>query len=313
MKKPKKPLVLTVANRKGGVGKTTSVHILAPYFATVLGLRTVIFDFDEQANITRRYCSVETNGDHCHAARHPDYEEIVAEDPAFTGSSSSTDLFFGNPIYPYPTDIENLEILPANTAQIEQLNNVSGNEKDTVATLLYEFFKRDDVAEMEWDIILIDTPPSSISPLTRSAIRASTHCLIPTEMEKMAIEGLVGVITAINKENREKTEDTTVIGILPTSMQKNQSVHMSIYKTLCEHESFGKYMIKYPAWNRSDILKLSIPEMYSKEVSAATPWDGSCFSKKNRDEVELWCSFVAKSMGFKPRLTPNKKQEFVLA
>ena len=281
--------ILCVTNNKGGVSKTTAVQIMAPYAAAVIGLNVLVVDMDEQANLSLRYIGMRKNETgNWIPLDHPDKDEIKEEDPNFIGYSSVTDLFSTGVVYPYPTKHENLTLLPPHGGQIKKIAAIHSNEG--VQSVLYNFFNLPEVQEMEWDLVIIDTPPS-LGALTLSAIRAATHVLIPCIMETKCIEGLPAVIAKVNMENRKKNHDekTVIAGILPTQFKKNQAVHNDYFEELKNHTTYSPLLINSPMYDRSDIRHMDEKIKEQVNVPPISPFDKSTFQAKNRRECEAWC------------------------
>lgn len=159
--------IICVANQKGGVGKTTTVVNLGASLAT-LGKRTLIVDFDPQANATSGLGIDKTE------VRKSIYRAIIGE---LDLSETIVELT-------HPALKSNLSLSPSNSdlsgATVE-LTDVAGKErklKDAVRPL-----------KESYEFIFIDCPPS-LGLLTINALVASDSVLIPMQCEYYAMEGL---------------------------------------------------------------------------------------------------------------------------
>jgi len=288
--------ILVVANQKGGVSKSTACQILAPYSAAVCGLNTLIVDLDEQANLALRYIKMRKNetGEWL-PERHPEADEILKEDPDFVGYSAATDIIKYGIVYPYSTSHELLTILPPHGGHIKEIASASSNEQ--IQASLYNFFNLPEVQDMGWDLVIIDTPPS-LGALTLSAIRASTHVLIPAILERKCMEGLTGVLTKVNMENRKKpkSEKTEILGILPTQFQSQQPLHKKYFRTLENDPTFSDLLIRQPMCVRSDIKMMDEKVKSGTDINPISPFDKRSFKAKNRRECELWCKEIMDRM-----------------
>lgn len=284
--------VLTVANRKGGVAKTTVCQIFAPYAAGVLNLNVLIVDLDEQGSLSLRYVPMKrTTSSDLVPTEHPDSAEIRAENPNFKGWSASTDIFSEGVVYEYGTQLENLDILPAYSHAVRELNKIDFDE--SVQSRLFHFVNHQTVIEMGWDLIIIDTPPA-MNALTLSAVRASTHVLIPSIMEQKSIEGLISILAKIRAENMKKPKQfaSQVVGVLPTLFQKNQTIHRHVLEKLRETENIGNLVFENIMYDRSDIRKMD-----TTTASPITPFDNSgIFATNSKQECENWCNELARKM-----------------
>lgn len=300
---------LVVANNKGGVAKTTAVQILAPYAAAVLQLNTLIIDMDEQGNLSLRFIDmVKSDTGDWVPDKHPETESIQEDDPEFDGVSDIIDLLESGIMYPYPTQHEKLTILPSNGPKIKRVATLRAHED--VQAFLYNFFKRPEVQEVGWDLILIDTPPS-LGALTLSAIRAATHVLVPVIPETKCMEGLYSVFTKVNMENRKKPaqDKTEIAGILLTKYQKNQPVHRKYLAELKGHSSYRTHLIDAPMYDRSDIRGMDEKIKEGTTVPTISPFDKTTFKATNRRECEAWCKEVMERVFGKEEVADRLSQQ----
>jgi chromosome partitioning protein len=169
--RPKHTRVLTVANQKGGVGKTTSTVNLAAALAQA-GLRVLVLDNDPQGN-----ASTALGIDH-HAEVPSIYDVLVEGRPL-------------REVVQACPDIENLWCAPATIdlagAEIELVSLVARESRlqRAIAVYLQELGEGED----QLDYILIDCPPS-LGLLTVNAFVAAKEVLIPIQCEYYALEGL---------------------------------------------------------------------------------------------------------------------------
>ncbi len=228
--------IIAVVNNKGGVGKTTVSRILAEYFSKIKDERLLAIDMDPQANFSNRFLSMEIDEYQAEGKippLHPDYNPDDPNDSDWDGRSSIAGIFFGEPVYPYPTYIKNLDILPAHSARLLLAEAVTRDEVvEKVYDQLAKFLSLPDVKSL-YDRIIIDTPPSK-SPLTISVIRAATDIIIPSLMEPQPIEGIYGMLHLWKTESLRRSEDNplNLIGVLPNSFVKRGIVHKDHLKSL---------------------------------------------------------------------------------
>ncbi|WP_149360244.1 ParA family protein [Lolliginicoccus suaedae] len=165
--KPPQPRVFTVANQKGGVGKTTTTVNLAVALA-IHGLNVLVIDLDPQGNASTAL-----------GAEHG------------SGTPSSYEMLLGD-IEPSEaiqrsTASENLHVIPATIdlagAEIE-LVTLEGREHK-----LKHVLASPEIQRRGFDYIFIDCPPS-LGLLTLNAMVAATEVLIPIQCEYYALEGV---------------------------------------------------------------------------------------------------------------------------
>lgn len=181
--------VITVANQKGGVGKTTtSINLSAALGA--LDFKTLIIDADPQANSTSGVGfdpkEVDASIYEC-LVDDIDPREIILE-----------------------TDNPNLYILPAHIdlvgAEIEMINMP---KREYMMQAVIEKFKDD------YDFILIDCSPS-LGLITLNALTASDSVIIPVQCEYFALEGLGKLLNTIKIVQNRLNPELDIEGILLT-------------------------------------------------------------------------------------------------
>lgn len=156
--------VYTLANQKGGVGKTTTAVNLGAALAA-LGQRVLIADLDPQANATSSL------GVDKHTVSGGTYEALLGQSPA------SAHILYNPRI--------KLSLLPASPA-------LAGAEVELVNELGREFKLRQAIAPLieRYDYLLIDCPPSLGLLTVNGLVAAQDGVLIPVQCEYLALEGL---------------------------------------------------------------------------------------------------------------------------
>ncbi|MBQ2724231.1 MAG: ParA family protein [Clostridia bacterium] len=184
-----KPTVISFANQKGGVGKTTSCVNMASC-AAESGLRVLIIDEDPQGNSTSGV------GIQKKSISKTTYDVLL-------DSAEPADCVIR-------TEFKNLSIVPSNInlagAEFE-LFDIEHRERQ-----LKNFIEK---CGDDFDLVLIDCPPS-LSMLTVNALTASDGVIIPMQCEYFALEGLTQLMMTISKVKKLYNPSLCVLGILIT-------------------------------------------------------------------------------------------------
>jgi chromosome partitioning protein len=169
--RPAATRVMTVANQKGGVGKTTTTVNLAASLA-MHGLRVLVVDLDPQGNASTAFAVPH------HAGEPSVYEVLVSGEP-LTGALHQVEAIPGLECVPATIDLAG--------AEIELVSLVARESR--LQRALTELTTSQDRAGRRYDYVLIDCPPS-LGLLTINAFVAAEEVLIPIQCEYYALEGL---------------------------------------------------------------------------------------------------------------------------
>ena len=189
-------LVLSIANQKGGVGKTTTAINLASSLANLRN-KILLIDLDYQANATS-----------CMGINRGSYFKSVFD--VFKKEAEFDDILI-------KSRHRNIDVLPAKTM-------VEGVEEIIIADSNRDFILHDVLEKVKdsYDYILIDCPPS-LGYITTNALIASDGVIVPVQCEFLAMDGLTQLLNTIRTvQNKKKLnkEDLTIFGVLLTMLDK---------------------------------------------------------------------------------------------
>src|SRR5579871_3170641 len=207
--------IITVANQKGGVGKTTTAINLSASIAAK-GRRTLLIDLDPQANSTIAFFNMgeipASMFDVLSDARKPMAEVVKpSKDPM-------------------------LSVGPGRLALAKLETVLSGQFdapyrlKDSLAPILKDF-----------DYIVIDTPPS-LGILTVNALVASTHLLVPIQAAYFAIEGTDDLLETYERIRARPNPALKVLGVLITLFDKRTNISRDTHEQI--RSVFGSVLFK---------------------------------------------------------------------
>jgi chromosome partitioning protein len=213
---PEKPVdlaeVISFANQKGGVAKTTSTLNLAVALAE-LGNRILCLDLDPQANLTM------SQGIDPDKVEKSMYNVLVDDLPI-----SEIIVHREIDIAPASLDLAGAEIA---------MSTKIGRERSLEKALRE--------VRSDYDYICIDTPPS-LGLLTINALTASNKVIIPVQCEYLSMRGLVQLQNTLTMIQENLNPDVQIAGILPT-MFDARTLHAREAVSMLE-ETFGDLVFK---------------------------------------------------------------------
>jgi chromosome partitioning protein len=192
--------IITIANHKGGVGKTATTQNVGAGLAQ-RGFKVLLIDLDAQANLSVSFGIMAS-------------EKSIYE--AFRGEIEL-------PIYEIK---DNLYIVPSNL-------NLSAVEIELQSQAGRDFFLKSLIAKMKekYDYVLIDCPPS-IGILTINALTASDKVIIPMEAHFLAVQGIQKIYEIIDIVKSRLNPSLSILGILVTKYDKRRILEREIRESM---------------------------------------------------------------------------------
>ncbi len=204
--------IISIANQKGGVGKTTTAVNLAASLAEK-GKKVLLIDADPQSNATT---NLGFSRNH--------YEFNIYH--VLIGSKTLPEVLL-------KTGIENLDLAPSNIGLVgieKEFHTTKSNKRELLLKSGLESVRD------RYDFIIIDSPPA-LGPITINALGASDSVIIPIQCEFFALEGLAQLLNTVTLLRKTINPRLKIRGFLPTMYSKQNNLSKQVLADLEHHFS----------------------------------------------------------------------------
>ena len=202
--------IITIANQKGGVGKTTTAVNLSAALA-LEGKRVLLIDADPQSNATTSL------GFHRDSYEYNLYHVML-------GTKELSDIILD------VEEIETLFVAPSNIGLVGIEKEFYKNTKDRELVLK----RKIDPIKDEYDFIIIDSPPA-LGPITINTLSAANSVIIPIQCEFFALEGLAQLLNTIKLIRQTINRQLDIRGFLPTMYSSQNNLSKQVFADLAKH------------------------------------------------------------------------------
>lgn len=204
LSRPAAPRIISIANQKGGVGKTTTAINLAAALAEQ-GKTVLLVDLDPQGNASTGL------GIEAEERNYTTYD-LLLED------ISLSDVIL-------ETDVSGIRIIPANVDLSSADIELYSSEKRSF--LLRDALRQPDIDAYAFDYVLIDCPPS-LNLLTVNAMVASDSILVPLQSEFFALEGLSQLLLTVREIRDSANPHLRIEGVVLTMFDSRNNLSQQV-------------------------------------------------------------------------------------
>ena len=247
--------VISIANQKGGVGKTTTAVNISTIIAKK-GKKVLLIDADPQGNATSGLGADKT--------KELSLYDVLIDEVDIKQTFQDT-------------MIKNLKVCPSNM-------NLAGAEVELVSLMSREQRLKEKLDEVkdEFDFIFIDCPPS-LGLITLNAFTASDSILIPVQCEYFALEGLGQLINTINLVKKHLNKNLQIEGAVLTMYDSRTNLSNQVVKEVKRYFDDKVYKTVIPR-----NVKLSEAPSYGMPISIYDPKSkgARCYEKLSMEIIK---------------------------
>ncbi len=231
--------IITIANMKGGVGKTTIAANLAVFFRDEAAPKrpVLLIDFDYQGSLSQ-----------CIRGEAGYTDPDITADTLLSPSSASP-LQYAREMR---RKVEDIFIYPATYPFATVENNLMSDwlRQSSPMPLMYrlaEYLKQPDF-QQKFSAVIIDCPPR-LTTGSINALCASTHVLVPTTLDDMSAQAAEYFLNQISRMQESVFPRLNVLGVVPTMMHRDQPYLDAEHASLARLRRYGT-----DVWKRDDLV-----------------------------------------------------------
>lgn len=264
--------IVSFANQKGGVGKTTTCVNMASFLA-VMGKKVLLVDLDPQGNATTGLGFLKES------KQKNIYHSIIGDQPI-------------NECI-YPTAINGLFILPSSIdlAGLE-VEMVYMTEREKVLAKMFDEIKN------SYDYIFIDCPPS-LGLLTINALTASDSIFIPIQCEFFALEGVTQLMNTVRLVKKHLNKNLSIEGVVLTMRDNRSNLGHQVADEIKQYFADTIYQTSIPR-----NIRLAEAPSHGEPIYQ---YDKSCTGAKAYQELAV--EFLKRNNDTYKKITKKSKQK----
>ena len=268
---------IAVYHNKGGVGKTTTVVNLAAALSKK-GKKVLVIDLDSQANTTFATGLVKFEDEFDDYIENANVSHIIGFAESYPINDIKVTSNFCSPT---------IDIIPSHISLMEKESKLN-----QLAAINFTLLAKLEEIKNQYDIVLIDTPPS-LNLFARIALIAAEYLLIPSDLKPFANQGLINVKNFIQDINATKRvihlTPLEILGVLPCKISTHAKfVQYTLPKQLSKiTDKYDLPLFETTIFQREDLAKCSDAVQLVGEIEIPDPRSILDFSPNSKSAQEF--------------------------